>query len=139
MTIKEFEEKLKADPKLQEKFDEAKKALDVKGNSKLYEALSKLASDMGFDVPESEFKLKKISGEELSEDELEAVAGGAYTECEADFTDTDCALNDYCDGWFNKYVLNKCRYTYIAESCGWNDACYVFHVDYECSGNYGNT
>jgi len=130
MTIKDFEEKLKADPKLQERFDEAKKNLNGQGGSELYIALSKLASDMGFDVPESEFTLKKISGLQVSDEELEAVAGGRINQCLNDFVDTDCFVADYCDGAFLKYELKNCRYTYVEGNCEWNDACNAIHVDY---------
>jgi len=129
MLLKEFEELIKKDSKLQEKFEEGKKSISVSNKDELFEALSKLAKDLGFDVPVSEFKLKHITKSELNEEELKAVAGGSV-QCKGDFTDTDCHLNDYCDFLTNHYEIDKCFNTSDHEGCAVNDRCAVFYRRY---------
>jgi len=139
MNIKEFRAKLKEDKELKEKFKEAKRKIEATDEKEIFAALSKIAKELGYDVPVSEFGLEKITKSELNDEELEAVAGGrGGVECLNDFEDTDCFRNDFCDAAVTRYNLKTCLYTYESSNCRIYDKCDHSYMLYNkpCSGEY---
>jgi len=132
MTIKEFQKLLREDQELREKYRTAKKDIKVSDEKEQFAALSKLAKDLGYDIPASEFNLEKIGSAELNEEELEMVAGGrGGVECQYDFEDTDCFIHDFCDGPRINYTIHTCLYKFDDSFCVYSDKCRASYMVYK--------
>ncbi len=99
-----------------ELFDEAKKHTDAKN---FYEALSKLAKEKDLECSAEELKeaegmLSKLSSSELSEDDLDSVAGGAWYSFATD------AYN-WCKKQYDKYG-DRVKETFNAAKDAWNSS-----------------
>ena len=83
MTLDEFNQNLQDNKEMAEKYSALLKAAikDAKDNKEYPGIMSKIASDLGFDVSIEEFSKKAEQGSiiELSDDDLEGVAGGVAT------------------------------------------------------------
>lgn len=90
--LKVFEDALKADEALRQKFEEALK--NVTGVSSDGEALQKAAAELGYEISLEELEQAWVAAQELDETELASVAGGGPAE--NNWRDDWCALNWFC-------------------------------------------
>lgn len=77
-TLKDFMERMQTDEEFAKTINEAVQARRQAGASNAYEALIPAAAEAGYEITEDELrKLQKSQAEELSEEEMGKVAGGA--------------------------------------------------------------
>jgi len=128
MTLNELMTLLEQNPELKEQFNKSKESLSSE-QRKDPKSLSKVLSELGYEVPESEFFLTEIVNKEIDVDELESVGGGKkilkYGDpCSNDYQDTDCWLDDYCDVIVNIYKSRpECYQDYRDMNCVLMDHC----------------
>ena len=80
-TLKEFEEALAKDKELQEAFDEnCKKIVEAKEAENDGEVLVKAAEQLGWSLSMEELERIYADKEELSEEDLEQISGGDYSD-----------------------------------------------------------
>lgn len=91
-----------------------------------------------------------LNDHEMSEKEMEALAGGVNIDWPEQCRDTvengsSCAVNDACYGVFNSYFRNKSKYGCSAtvesstSTCSSNDNCTFVQIRYDtCTGNVGS-
>ena len=107
---KENIEKLKAavqaDKELKEKMNEALSKVDP---GKRAEAISAFAAEAGFPFTAEEFREYQMQGQEISDEELDAVSGGKHQDwltdgCTATVEPGSwCWTDDYCHIWDSTY------------------------------------
>lgn len=129
--VKAFLDSLKEKEELQR---DIKKNMEGKGPDEVIKSYSELAKRLGQDVSEADlaafFKekaealkartdaaIEKV--EELSLDDLQAVAGGMHDKCANTYTDREnCYLLDGCDQVIFPYDYYKCQHNEIDAHCG---------------------
>ena len=136
MTISDLKEELKRNPVGLELLKNAK---GTQSQEEYAAVLADISARCGIEVSQAEilsmiqadeaersrrYEAAKEEITELSDDDVEMVAGGVYyykfnkytgastrvQGCVNDFTDDDCAIRDACDGLYNKYYGCSSRY-----------------------------
>ena len=115
--VKAFEAALKDNKDLQEKYEAAlKRIVENKEATGDGETLAKAAAEVGFSLTMADLERKQAENEELSDDDLEMVSGGADTRYEtACWSNYHCQLNHKFDGTGTDIVCMLdylCSYVY---------------------------
>ena len=124
-----FLQEMKSDQELAEKVRAAIMGEDADPEANF----SSVAAGLGFDFSKDELheaakelhetELEQAEGMEMSEEELDEVAGGVYHSCECKSTYTDgenCFNDDECKRSYHYYIKvpGVCKYTYDpTENC----------------------
>ena len=96
--LNRLEEALRSDEELQKKLKEACKRIAESGEAKNDgEIMVKAAAELGFSITMEDLERAKATSEELSDDELDNVAGGHYTDDEYGNSGA-CFANYHCHG-----------------------------------------
>ena len=81
-----FEADINADGKLRESFDAAvKRIVEADGVTSDGDAMVKAAAELGYDLSMGELERLYAESQELSDDELDAIAGGRANSCMTDY------------------------------------------------------
>ena len=100
--LKRFQEDMRADRELYRKLEEIGRRMMIDGSKKSgNELMAKAAKELGYSVTAAELERAEAAAEELDDNQLEAVSGGANNDSGSGRL-TDCTLNFACTATINK-------------------------------------
>ena len=124
-----MEDALRSDEELRKKLEEACKTIAESGEAKNDgEVMVKAAAELGFSITIEELERAFASAEELSEEELNNVAGG-FDDCSSsDIGEDDKGHNNWClTAWHCATVTLHTKTTTHAEACWSNNLCVLVY------------
>ena len=120
--LKRFQEDMRADRELYRKLEEIGRRMMIDGSKKSgNELMAKAAKELGYSVTAAELERAEAAAEEVDDNQLEGVCGGANNDSGSGCL-TDCKVNFACTNTINK-----------PNSAGYYDQCRRY--PYNDSGN----